>query len=113
MSLDRKITIYQPVLIKSASGMEDTQYSLVTFPEVYSELKFGKGTEDQEGKQVVAKNTHLFKIRYRTDLREDFIILFEGQYFDILGIQEQGRRKHLVITAEAKDNDRNITIHTP
>lgn len=113
MSLDRKITIYQPILIKSASGMEKTEYQLITLPEVYAELRFGKGSEDQEGKQVVAKITHMFKIRYRTDLKETFIILFEGQYFDILGIQEQGRRKYLVITAEAKDNDRNIDIYTP
>lgn len=113
MGLDRKISIYEPVLIKSSSGAEKEEWRLVTLPEVYAELKFGSGKESQEGKQVVAAVTHQFKIRYRSDLKETFILLFEGKYFDILGIQEMGRRKYLIITAEAKDNDRSINIYTP
>lgn len=113
MGLDRKITIYEPVLTKSSSGAEKEEWRLITFPEVYAELKFGSGKESQEGKQVVASVTHQFRIRYRTDLKETFIILFDDRYFDILGIQEMGRRKYLIITAEAKDNDRSIDIYTP
>lgn len=113
MSLDRKISIYEPVKTRTASGFEKDQYQLISLGEVYAQLKFGPGKETQEGKQVVSSNSYVFKIRYRADLKETFIIGFEGNYYDILGIMEEGRRRFLHITAEAKDNDRSIDIFTP
>jgi head-tail adaptor len=112
LSLDRKLIFYRPVLAKSASGMESVSYEKVALPS-WGELQIsvrGSGSEDQEGKQKVAARTDAFKIRFRADIQETWIMDLEGVKYDILGIQPMQRRSFLKLTAEQKDNDREIYL---
>ncbi len=115
MRLDTLITFYEPVLTKSASGHEKTQYrKLTTAPDMYAELNndLGKSKERDEGKQRVASTTVGFGIRYRGDLNQKMIILAEGKYYDILKIAPVRRQMYLQIEAEEKDNDWSIDLFT-
>ena len=44
----------------------------------------------------------VFRIRYRDDLTADMRLLHDGSIFDILGVEEVGRRRHLDITTQAR-----------
>lgn len=112
MSLDRKLTFYRPVLAKSASGMETRSYErvpLYSWGELIIQQR-GAGSEDQEGKQKVAARTDAFRIRFRADIQETWVMDLEGVKYDILGIQPMQRRSFLKLTVEQKDNDREIYL---
>lgn len=112
MSLDRKLTFYRPVTSKSASGMEKVSYEKVPLPS-WGELQVtarGEGTEKQEGKQLVAARLSILLIRFRSDIRETWIMEWEGVKYDILGIQPMQRRSFLKLTTQQKDNDREVYL---
>jgi head-tail adaptor len=116
MRLDTLISFYEPVLTKSASGHERTQYrKLPLAPDMYAEMNndLGKSKERDEGKQRVASTTVGFDIRYRGDLNQKMIIQAEGKYYDILKIAPVRRQMFLTIEAEEKDNDWSIDLFTP
>ncbi len=113
MRLDRLITFYEPVLTKSASGMETKTYrQLTALPQAWSQVTWlnTKGRERDEGKQRVASTTVEFGIRYRTDLTKTMVIEFDGKYFDILKINDLQRRQWLILEAEEKDNDWQLPL---
>lgn len=116
MRLDTRISIYEPVLTKSASGHEKTQYRLLpTAPVMYADLNWltSKSKERDEGKQRVATSAVEFSIRHRSDLNHKMIILAEGKYYDIIKISPVRRNLFLTIEAEEKDNDWSIDLYTP
>lgn len=114
MAKDRLIEIYEPVRVKSASGYEKTTWRALT-PKSWAAVDWMfRGTEKNEGKQTVASNPIQLTIWYRTDFREDHIILLEGKYYDITKISEgKSRRLETLIEAKAKDNDWQIDLYTP
>lgn len=57
-----------------------------------------------EGEQIVAKKQSHFRIRYIDGLTEDMRVLRSGVAEYILGIEEQDRRKFLILTTESRDN---------
>lgn len=116
MRLDTLITIYEPVLTKSASGHEKTEYQeLTTAPTMYAELTDlpNKSNERDEAKQRVATTAVQFGIRYRSDLNQKMILLAEGKYYDIIRLNAVRRKMYLTIEAEEKDNDWSIDLYTP
>jgi len=108
MRLDRKISIYQPVLVKSSSGMETKTYTLLT--STFAQVRWEGGSERPNGKQRVATLTCVFGIRFRSDLKETMVIEFENQFFDITNILPKDRRQFIEILAEKKDNDWSIPL---
>lgn len=116
MAKDRLITFYEPVLTKTGSGAERTQYrELTSDAQEWAEVDWMfRGTETDEGKQRVAENPIQLKIWYRSDLREKYLIELEGRYYDITKISEgKYRRVETLIEAKAKDNDWTIPLYTP
>jgi hypothetical protein len=112
---DRLITFYEPVLTKSASGMETTTYRAIT-PQSWAEVnfQFTRGQESQEGKQIVSSSLIELKIWHRTDIKATFLILMEGIYYDLQKLSEgRLRRMETLIEAKAKDNDWSIPLFTP
>lgn len=115
MRLDTLIKFYEPILTKSTSGHEKTQYrELTTAPTMYADLNWltSKSKERDEGKQRVATSGVEFSIRYRSDLNQKMIILAEGKYYDIIKISPVRRMQFLTIEAEEKDNDWSIDLYT-
>lgn len=114
MRLDRKISFYEPVEVKSpTSGAVKIQYKLLdALPTVYAEVTWPTGKEGSEGKQTVAVTECMFGIRYKPEIDKTMIIEFEGLYFDIISILPQGRRQYQHIKAEQKDNGWSIDLYT-
>lgn len=106
--LDRFISFYEPVEVRSASGMPTKTYQLITNPSNWAEVKWKSGNEGQEGRQRVAVTVCEMKIRYRSDLQQNFVILMEGKYYDILKILPMDRRQWLMLECEEKDNEFTI-----
>ena len=116
MRQDTLIRIYEPVLTKSASGYEKTQYRLLsTAPQMYASLSnvMTRSKETDEGRQRVATTMVEFTLRYRSDLNQKMVILAEGKYYDIIRMAEVRRKKFLTIEAEEKDNDWQLDLFTP
>lgn len=115
MPLDRKITFYEPVLVKSASGAETKSYRKITVSDWFAEVvwKGNNSGEKDEGKQRVATTTATFKMRYYSPITQVMIIEMEGIYFDILKINPLDRRQWMQLEAEQKDNDWQLPLYTP
>ncbi|AWW32171.1 hypothetical protein DN752_19620 [Echinicola strongylocentroti] len=105
MAFDKFIEFSQPVTVKSASGMETTTFQKLDIPS-YGELVTKPGGEKNEGKQLVASRQDTFRIRYRADINETFIMEVLGTKYDIYWIEPENRRAYIQITATRKDNDR-------
>lgn len=68
--------------------------------EVWAQAKPMKAAERFEADQFKEIKTYTFIIRYRRSITSDMRILFNGEYYRILGLAELGRREGLEITAE-------------
>lgn len=72
---------------------------------VWANVKHTGGTESDEGKQMVQKNSAEFTIRYISTIETTDRILFEGNYYHITSINEIGRRNGLKLKATWRDNN--------
>ena len=115
MRLDTPIRFYEPVLTKTSSGHEKTQYREIALASLQmAELVYqpSKSKERNEGKQRVASTGVEFNLRYRSDLNQKMVILAEGKYYDILRITPVRRMQFLNIEGEEKDNDWQLDLYT-
>lgn len=113
MAGERKITFYEPVLVKSASGAETKTYRKITVPDWFVEPKWTGTGEKDEGNQRVATTKVTFKMRYYSVITKTMVIQMEGLYYDILKINPLDRRQWMMIEAEEKDNDWQLPLFTP
>ena len=66
-----------------------------------------KGGENLESDTVTAVSDKMLTMRWMKDVSETMRINFENEYYDILLIQEIGRRRGLKLTIRKKDNARH------
>jgi len=96
---DRRVTIQQSVTTRGASGA--TQLSYVTVDTVWAALRQpslrgrSSSDEDLDEMQVVASSDVVWEIRFRSDIdiTEKYILVYEGRTYDILSIEEFGRKE--------------------
>lgn len=98
---DRIISIKEPVLMRNDYGEEETIYK--TICSCFAMLEKQNGKEEEETNQIVATSKTVFVIRYTT-VKESYVIYYNNLLYDIVSIEEQGRRSFLRITATKKDN---------
>lgn len=97
--LDRKITIQVATFVADSYGQP--QATWVTHATTWAAIIIKKSVENFDAKQETSRKTTQFKIRYRKDLNTEMRISYNGDFYDISGIDEIGRRSGLLITAEA------------
>ena len=101
--LDRRITFEANTPTRSASGAEVDAWSpLATDATVWAGKRDLSGSEFFAARQVNAKITTEWRIRYRSDLATGMRIDYEGSLYDIHHIKELGRREGLLILASAR-----------
>jgi SPP1 family predicted phage head-tail adaptor len=101
--LDRRIVIENFTEADNAHGEPIRTWN--TFATVWAQYKDRTGQEAFEGDQYHAIRTGTFVIRWRTDLTDTkYRIQFDGHTWDILSIQELGRKVGLLIRAQALTN---------
>ena len=97
--LDRRIELQEPIETRDTTGDVITTYSTVyTVPCAVENFK---SAERFSSEQIRSSRVRDFRMRYLTNIEENWQIRYEGSDFRILAIDEIGRREGLKITAEA------------
>lgn len=100
--LNRRIEIQKPVTSHSATGQE-----IITWTTMYccwARVEFPAAGSDEGfiGDQQVATTRAEFAIRYRDGMGEKWRVLYKGQYYDILTIEEVGTNEYLILKTEKR-----------
>lgn len=98
--MDRRVTFQEVTESRSASGQVTETWSDLC--RVSAQVRFDRGAEGTEGSGEQARSTQLFRIRYRSDITNKHRLTYNDATYDILSVQELGRRDGLEITAVAK-----------
>lgn len=95
--LDRRITLYQPTTVRTATGATTTTYAEAAT--VWARVRASTASEQIRNGLTSAAAPHAIRIRYRTDVDETWRIGFEGRTLEIGSVIEFGRREALDIVA--------------
>lgn len=102
MAFDRLIKIYARLSAnQNAFGEHPLNLGLVA--ETWAEKVFKRGNEQQSAGQKTGSTVESFRIRYR-ELSQINVIEHEGIKYDVLSIQEEGRKQFLILECERKDS---------
>lgn len=102
MSFDRRIKIYSITYTQGTNG--EQVESLAANPvETWAEKVYKRGGEQQEADIRTGSTVETFRIRFRA-ITFTNKILWDGKYWDIKSIQEEGRKKFIIIECENKDS---------
>ncbi|MTI32813.1 phage head closure protein [Xanthovirga aplysinae] len=101
--LDRKIIIQERFLTKDNFG--EAIESWEDKATVWAEKEYINGNEKAGEHQTVYHEQVQFKIRYYSGLTTKHRLKEGEQLLDILNIKEEGRKKYLLIKAQARDNE--------
>ncbi len=101
-----KITLFQPTSMQTASGnVRDTfeRCGEVWAARENAGIRSGFG-EQVLGEQYVGRQTMLFNIYYREDVKSTWELECEGLRYKILAVRPIGFREELELEAEYRDN---------
>lgn len=99
-TLDRRLTIKAPVDGQDSMGGPTVTYT--TLATVWAEKQDKGGREFMAAQQVNAEVTTQFRIRYRSDVTPEHRVTCDGLDFDILYVNEVGRRDGLLLMCRAR-----------
>lgn len=97
--LDRRLTVQRKTLVDSGGWNDEEVWSdLVT---LWAEKEHAQ--EDIQYPEGAGLHFEIttFRTRYFSDLRQTDRLVFEGEFFEIRGIREIGRREGMEIKAKA------------
>lgn len=108
-NLDRRIVIESATLVQNAYGEKAETWS--TLYTCWGERLFSGGSESLENNQVVSMSNITYRIRYKSTITEQMRIKDGTGYYYITNIEEEGRRKYMLLRCERRD-DKNTFILT-
>jgi head-tail adaptor len=102
--MNQRIYIYAPVEERTVDGFTKTRYVAWATGNKFAEVNPGsRGSgESVIADRVTAARTVEFRIRYRSEIDERYVIRWNSEDYDIEAIQEMNdlaRKSYLVITA--------------
>ena len=97
--LDRKIVIENQTFSNNSIGEYTSSWS--TFHTAFSSVTKVSGSESVQADQITATNKVRFKIRFFDGINEAMRVLYNGNYYDIVEVQELDR-EGLFLTAIKK-----------
>lgn len=97
--LDRRITLLTKIATRDAYGAEIETWS--EGAAVWAQYLPGGGTERYASGRIYADTQARFRIRWRGDVSVANRIAFEGKNWEILAVDEIGRRVGLELKAKA------------
>ena len=100
-TLDRRINILEPTVVRDAMGAAIEQFSVRWANVPCSARPFtGREKYKVESAREMTYKQYKFTVRYISGLNQKHRIVFEGETFDILYISELVRRQGLEILAQ-------------
>jgi len=103
MVFDRKIIIKSPTAAVNASGERTITYT--TLCTTFAEKVFKRSSEQTSANQLIGTTTETFRIRYRSGISQNCILVYESITWEIKGIETEGRNQFLTIECEKRDNN--------
>jgi SPP1 family predicted phage head-tail adaptor len=100
--LDRRIVIESYTATRDALGGEVqtwATHATVWGGVIYKELQSDE--TQMAGSQVASKKVN-FRIRYLSTVTEKMRVSFESEYYDILSITHEGRKRFTILEAERR-----------
>jgi SPP1 family predicted phage head-tail adaptor len=98
--MDRQITLQKFTVTQDAYGEPIETWT--TLAEVWAQYLPGGGNERFAAQQVFAETEARFLIYWRNDVTPVNRLQFDGKGYDILAVQEIGRREGLELRAKAR-----------
>ena len=98
--LDRKITINSLTYTKGSAG--EQLPDVETAVEVWAKVEYRFGDEQVEARRVEMNSRVQFTIRHYPSLTNKHWVEFEGKRYDIIHIEELGRRRFTVVLTELR-----------
>ena len=89
--LDRRITIQRFVETTDVFGQKNKSFN--TLASVWAKVEEKRGSEGEEGNQLVATKRVEFFIRYRSDINEQMRIFYNNETYKIEAILNADSRK--------------------
>lgn len=100
--LDRLVTLYKRTVASLTDfGEETATWDTV---QVWAERLELRGDERWTAQQVVGTRACRYRIRYRTDLAVDDLLVDGSDTYDVHAIVELGRKEGLELTCTARDD---------
>lgn len=94
---DRVISLYKIVVGKGK--FKDTIRTKTKFGTARANVRYLRGSEALSMNEITEIKALQFNIRYRADISHTTFISYEGKMYDIITIEEVGRKEGLKITA--------------
>lgn len=108
-SPNRLIEVQKEVIVQEAA-FNSQQVTWVKLRDMYADVRFLAGRENQiptsgATTQQIAIQQVEFGVRYQADINSKRMrILFEGNIYEVIAVEEVQRRMWTKITAEQRDN---------
>jgi SPP1 family predicted phage head-tail adaptor len=97
---DRKILLQRVTTSKGDTGQNIEDFA--TYRELWARLSYEGGGQNFQSQKETATNIVKFWIRYDQGITEQMRIYYNECYYDILHIEELGKKKFLILKAEKK-----------
>jgi SPP1 family predicted phage head-tail adaptor len=99
---DRQLQLQKPAVVAQNDYGEEAPAGFEDVETVYGEQKPGTGAESFLGQQQTAQQAVSWQIRYRADINTTWQFTCEGRTYQIIAIQEIGRRAGLLVTTYSR-----------
>lgn len=100
--LDRVVTIQTKTNVQASDGSVVGNETWADLDEIYVQYLPGPGNERFQSQQIDARVEARFRGHWRDDITPQHRLIHEGLVYDILGVNEIGRRERIEILCRAK-----------
>lgn len=103
MTLDRRVTLYEPTTTVNNSGQVKRSYA--SAGAFYAqEVIPGTGNEAFVNDQMQSQYVVNWRMRYQTAITADWKLEYGGKYYDILTVSPEGRKRFILVKTKLRDN---------
>lgn len=106
MTLDRRVTLYEPTTTVNNSGQVKRSFAsagVFYAQEVIPETGT-VGSESFVNDQMQSQYMITWRMRYQTAVTADWKIGYGGKYYDIIAITPEGRKRFILVKSKLRDN---------
>ena len=110
---DRKIELYSPATTTNDFGEREVAYEYqFTARAKRRDIEWSTIGEEVHGKQLVVEaRTEFYLQKFRPEITEDWLVKYDGRYYELTRCDEFGRRKYSRLLGLRRDNwTPNVTV---
>lgn len=106
MTLDRRITLYAPTTAQNSSGQ--VKLTFVSQGDFYAQEVIPglevAGSEAFVNDQMQSQHIVNWRMRYNSNISADWKLGYNSQYFDIISVVPEGRKRYVLVKTKLRDN---------